>query len=109
MDVRPHPTHARTTGRLAAIFALLAVIAWPIGFFYSDGSGESVRDILLVSSILLFGTLALFVFALRAYICKCPNCERWLTKQEKVDIDEQPRRFICQHCNVSWDSKVKLG
>jgi hypothetical protein len=106
---KSHPTHARTTRRLAAVFMLFAAISWLFGFFFSDGNGESTQSLIQVSLFMFFGILALFTLVARAYVCKCPDCGRWLTKQEKVDVDEFPRRFICQHCAVTWDSKVKVG
>ena len=109
MKLLPHPTHASTTRKLATLFLLLAAIFWIVGFFWSDGNSESTRSILLSLFMIISGTLALFVLFLRAYLCNCPSCSRWLTIQEKVDIDETSRRFICRHCGVTWDSKVKLS
>jgi len=109
MHLHPHPTHARTTRRSAFALLFATMLAFALAFFLSHGSGSSPRDLLLVSAALVLGTLCLAAFILRGYLCRCAACGRWLVKQEKVDTDLVTRRFVCQHCQIVWDSQVRLG
>ncbi|WP_341677330.1 hypothetical protein [Niveibacterium sp. SC-1] len=109
MSVQCHPTHASTTRRLALLLLAATLLAFVCAFFLSEGEGDSMRDLLLVSATILLGTLALATFILRAYVCRCANCGRWLVEQEKVDTDEMSRRFVCRRCGIVWDSQVRLS
>jgi len=109
MHFRPHPTHARSTRRLALALLLATLLSFAVAFFLSDGTGSSPRDLALVSAALVLGTLCLAAFILRGYLCRCATCGRWLAKQEKVDTDLSTRRFVCEHCQIVWDSQVRLG
>ena len=109
MERKPHPNHALKTRWMAIGLFLLTLLSWGVGY-YSERYLSNKK--LLSYSIFFFVIFMICMFlmlALRALICRCPKCKKWLIKQEKVNIDHETRKFICEKCNIIWDSKVQLS
>ena len=108
MQVKIHPTHALKTRQI--IYGLLILILASFGATYFAQENLSNQTIVnySVGVGLVSGICMLLIILLRALVCRCPVCKTWLTKQVKVNIDEDTRKFICKKCNTIWDSKVQL-
>jgi len=109
MQRKIHPNHASITrwilfGLFLLVMSSYAVVMYAQEILLNQMIVNYSATVGLVSMILF---LAILLF--RALICRCPVCKQWLTKQEKVNIDNETRKFICKKCNIIWDSKVQLA
>ena len=108
MQVKTHPTHALKTKRI--IYGLLISVV--VSFGVTLYAQEKLSNQIIVNystAVGLFSLVSmLLIVLLRALVCRCPVCKAWLTKQVKVDIDTEARKFVCEKCKIIWDSKVKL-
>lgn len=109
MNTSIHPTHARTTRTAVAVLAGMAVAAFVVAFYLADGTGTSPASVLPVAAFILFGSICMLVGVARGFVCRCPGCAEWLTRQPQPRTDAQSRRFICTRCSVMWDTGIRLS
>ncbi|HNL76925.1 MAG TPA: hypothetical protein PKL33_05585 [Accumulibacter sp.] len=107
MEVRPHPTHARTTKNIMIGFGIIAVLGWAIAMVIGR-HGQNPEIVTRIIFVVVTSGFGIFLLApIRAYLLICPSCKKLLTKQLPVNITTETRKFCCQRCNVIWDSKVQ--
>ncbi len=82
---------------------VVTIAAFIAAFFVEDVILHWCIVIALISTAFF-----LLIVAMRAKMCRCPQCKSWLFRQVKVDTDTEPRVFICSTCNVAWNSGVVL-
>lgn len=104
MNTMIHPTHAKVT-RMAMLACLMVTVVGFIAAFFV----EYAISQLCIGIAMVGGALFLLLAAVRAKVCRCPQCKSWLFRQVKVDTDTEPRVFVCSTCNVAWNSEVVLS
>ena len=106
MEIKKHPTHARSTYHIMVWLGIVTISCWLIGMVFGqhDQNPELVDLCALFSIISGFGLI--IISSLRAYLIQCPTCKKMLTKQVSVNKSNETRKFFCKKCNVIWDSNV---
>jgi len=108
MQVRIHPTHALTTRRIIYGLLVMVLASFAVTYYVQVNLSNQLIVNYSVAVGLVSLIFMLLIVLLRALVCSCPVCKTWLTKQIKVDIDSDTRKFVCEKCNTIWDSKVQL-
>jgi len=105
---RIHPSHRKFTLFIISILLIPVLIAFPLGFYFAqiDG-GDSSQAFACVITVMIFGTLASSLLIARSFFCICYQCKKLLLKQVKISTDEE--KFVCENCQIIWDSKIKMS
>jgi len=110
MNQRIHPNHHRLTLLIIGILMIPVIVAFPLGFYFSNKyGGDSRQTFSCVLTVMVFGTLAFALTIARGFFCFCYQCKSLLLKQVKLDQEEETRKFICEKCQITWDSKIKIS
>lgn len=104
-----HPTHLRTTRLIVLSLALLGLLLVGLGLRWAEwvnGENEPYLPVFIPGMSLLFAAIA--AFGMRAFLCRCPGCSVWLYKQPQPVDDRLTRKFICENCQIIWDTQICL-
>lgn len=108
MEIKKHPTHAKTIKYILVGLSVIAALGWAIGMAIGQHNQHPERVNSLAFIVVASGFGIFLVALLRAFLIQCPTCKKMLTKQVSVNTSTETRKFCCKRCNVIWDSKVQL-
>lgn len=101
-NIKKHPTHFKISSHVGGILLILTLVSFGVGIYFQQ-KGQVELSHKFALSFLINAALLISWLVFRMKLCKCPSCGKLLSKLALGD-KHKSRKFICQKCNIIWDT-----